>query len=208
MHVRAYMRRFGDAPPHLYANESTRHTFIHPSIHPFIHCLLLLITVWVDLAATGSSTAPSFTSPRPCPLLSSKLSRSHHKQLPLFPSPDPSLVFCKPSSYSALIAFALVLLLLDHVAQHHSLVTASTLLPAHICTLPLNATDPIIFTLETHEYTAIMNFTKKFDRAFQWAGEKMGQEAKTAQSEDFKSLETEMALRHEGMCQPCSLHLS
>jgi len=44
-----------------------------------------------------------------------------------------------------------------------------------------------------------MNFTKKFDRAFQWAGEKMGQEAKTAQSEDFKSLETEMALRHEGM---------
>lgn len=44
-----------------------------------------------------------------------------------------------------------------------------------------------------------MNFTKKIDRAFQWAGEKMGQEAKTCHSDEFKSLETEMALRHEGM---------
>ncbi|KAI1076655.1 BAR-domain-containing protein [Whalleya microplaca] len=44
-----------------------------------------------------------------------------------------------------------------------------------------------------------MNFTKKFDRAFQWAGEKMGQEAKTSHSEDFKALETEMALRQDGM---------
>ncbi|KUI57284.1 hypothetical protein VP1G_04624 [Cytospora mali] len=44
-----------------------------------------------------------------------------------------------------------------------------------------------------------MNFTKKFDRAFQWAGEKMGSEAKTSMSEDFKMLETEMALRFDGM---------
>ncbi|KAI0003575.1 BAR-domain-containing protein [Xylariaceae sp. FL0662B] len=44
-----------------------------------------------------------------------------------------------------------------------------------------------------------MNFTKKFDRAFQWAGEKMGQEAKTGHSDEFKMLETEMALRHDGM---------
>ncbi|KAK4118739.1 BAR-domain-containing protein [Parathielavia appendiculata] len=44
-----------------------------------------------------------------------------------------------------------------------------------------------------------MNITKKFDRAFQWAGEKMGGEAKTNMSEDFKMLETEMALRFEGM---------
>ncbi|KAK7994177.1 hypothetical protein PG989_007558 [Apiospora arundinis] len=44
-----------------------------------------------------------------------------------------------------------------------------------------------------------MGITKKFDRAFQWAGEKMGQEAKTAMTDDFKSLETEMALRHDGM---------
>jgi len=44
-----------------------------------------------------------------------------------------------------------------------------------------------------------MNFTKKIDRAFQWAGEKMGQEAKTSHSDDFKMLESEMALRHDGM---------
>lgn len=43
-----------------------------------------------------------------------------------------------------------------------------------------------------------MQLTKKFDRAFQWAGEKMGNEAKTSMSDDFKNLETEMALRHDG----------
>lgn len=43
-----------------------------------------------------------------------------------------------------------------------------------------------------------MNFTKKFDRAFQWAGEKMGQEARTTTTEEFKNLETEMALRFDG----------
>ncbi|AEO56626.1 hypothetical protein MYCTH_2301753 [Thermothelomyces thermophilus ATCC 42464] len=44
-----------------------------------------------------------------------------------------------------------------------------------------------------------MHITKKFDRAFQWAGEKMGGEAKTTMSEEFKMLETEMALRFDGM---------
>ncbi|PQE28148.1 bar domain-containing protein [Rutstroemia sp. NJR-2017a BBW] len=44
-----------------------------------------------------------------------------------------------------------------------------------------------------------MNINKKFDRVKQWAGEKMGQEAKTEVSEEFKSLEMEMQLRHEGM---------
>ncbi|KAG8159155.1 hypothetical protein KVR01_010816 [Diaporthe batatas] len=44
-----------------------------------------------------------------------------------------------------------------------------------------------------------MNITKKFDRAFQWAGEKMGSEARTNMSDDFKALETEMALRFDGM---------
>jgi hypothetical protein len=44
-----------------------------------------------------------------------------------------------------------------------------------------------------------MKITKKFDRAFQWAGEKMGSEAKTAPSDEFKMLETEMALRIDGM---------
>ena len=47
-----------------------------------------------------------------------------------------------------------------------------------------------------------MNITKKFDRAFQWAGEKMGGEAKTSMSDDFKSLETEMALRFDGTVLP------
>lgn len=43
-----------------------------------------------------------------------------------------------------------------------------------------------------------MNINKKLGRVKQWAGEKMGQEAKTNVSEEFKNLETEMALRHEG----------
>ncbi|KAF3760340.1 BAR-domain-containing protein [Cryphonectria parasitica EP155] len=44
-----------------------------------------------------------------------------------------------------------------------------------------------------------MNFTKKFDRAFQWAGEKMGNEARTGTTDEFKMLEMEMALRFDGM---------
>lgn len=43
-----------------------------------------------------------------------------------------------------------------------------------------------------------MNAVKKLDRFKQWAGEKMGGEAKTSTSEDFKALEAEMNLRHEG----------
>ena len=46
-----------------------------------------------------------------------------------------------------------------------------------------------------------MHFTKKFDRAFQWAGEKMGSEAKTSMSDDFKDLEVEIGLRHDGTPQ-------
>jgi len=42
-----------------------------------------------------------------------------------------------------------------------------------------------------------MHLTRKIDRAFQWAGEKIGGE-KTDHSEEFKNLETEMTLRHEG----------
>lgn len=47
--------------------------------------------------------------------------------------------------------------------------------------------------------------TKKFDRAFQWAGERMGNEARTGTTEEFKMLETEMALRFDGepSCIPC-----
>lgn len=43
-----------------------------------------------------------------------------------------------------------------------------------------------------------MNVNKKLDRFKQWAGERMGGEAKTCVSDDFKSLEVEMGLRHEG----------
>lgn len=44
-----------------------------------------------------------------------------------------------------------------------------------------------------------MNINKKLDRVKQWAGEKMGAESKTNVSEEFKALEMEMQLRHEGM---------
>lgn len=47
-----------------------------------------------------------------------------------------------------------------------------------------------------------MVFAKKIDRAFQWAGEKMGHEAKITHSDDFKMLETEMALRYDGTYAP------
>jgi hypothetical protein len=44
-----------------------------------------------------------------------------------------------------------------------------------------------------------MNINRKLDRVKQWAGEKMGAEAKTNVSEEFKALELEMALRHDGI---------
>lgn len=44
-----------------------------------------------------------------------------------------------------------------------------------------------------------MNVTKKFDRLKQWTNEKMGAEARTGESEEFKQMELEMNLRHEGM---------
>jgi BAR domain len=43
-----------------------------------------------------------------------------------------------------------------------------------------------------------MNVNKKLGRFKQWAGERMGGEVKTTLSDDFKSLEAEMNLRHEG----------
>lgn len=44
-----------------------------------------------------------------------------------------------------------------------------------------------------------MNFTRKIDRAMQWAGEKMGAEAKATHTDEFRVLEAEMDIRHEGM---------
>ena len=46
-----------------------------------------------------------------------------------------------------------------------------------------------------------MNIGKRFDRMKQWTDERMGKEIKTAASDEFKALELEMQLRHEGM--PC-----
>ncbi|KAL9127869.1 MAG: hypothetical protein Q9217_003334 [Psora testacea] len=50
-----------------------------------------------------------------------------------------------------------------------------------------------------------MNVNKKLGRFKQWAGERMGGEAKTGVSDDFKSLEVEMGLRQDGEEQPESL---
>jgi len=47
-----------------------------------------------------------------------------------------------------------------------------------------------------------MLVNKKLDRFKQWAGEKMGGEVRTALSDEFKALEMEMNLRHEGMQPP------
>ncbi|KAL6704630.1 hypothetical protein ACN47E_008027 [Coniothyrium glycines] len=44
-----------------------------------------------------------------------------------------------------------------------------------------------------------MNINKKFDRLKQWTNEKMGAEARTGLSDEFKALELEMNLRHDGM---------
>ena len=50
-----------------------------------------------------------------------------------------------------------------------------------------------------------MVFTKKIDKAFQWAGEKMGGEVKTTYSDEFRNLETEMTMRQDG--KRCTLLL-
>lgn len=47
-----------------------------------------------------------------------------------------------------------------------------------------------------------MSFAKKLDRAVQWAGEKMGSEAKTTHSDEFQRLEAEMTLRQDGLLCP------
>jgi hypothetical protein len=43
-----------------------------------------------------------------------------------------------------------------------------------------------------------MHVNKRIGRFKQWAGERMGGEVKTNQSDDFKAMETEMGVRHEG----------
>lgn len=46
-----------------------------------------------------------------------------------------------------------------------------------------------------------MNINKKLDRMKQWAGERMGGEVRTDTSDDFRALEVEMGLRHEGQAR-------
>lgn len=43
-----------------------------------------------------------------------------------------------------------------------------------------------------------MNVNKKLDRLKQWGKERMGGEIKTDTSDEFKMLEIEMQLRHDG----------
>lgn len=43
-----------------------------------------------------------------------------------------------------------------------------------------------------------MNVNKKLDRLKQWGKERMGGEVKTETTDEFKSLEMEMQLRHDG----------
>jgi hypothetical protein len=47
-----------------------------------------------------------------------------------------------------------------------------------------------------------MNVNKKLGRFKQWAGERMGGEARTSASEDFRAMEAEMNLRNDGMAPP------
>jgi len=51
---------------------------------------------------------------------------------------------------------------------------------------------------------------QKLDRFKQWAGERMGGEAKTSTSDEFKSLEMEMNLRQDGMgsSSPASMSMA
>ena len=51
-----------------------------------------------------------------------------------------------------------------------------------------------------------MNVQKRLGRFKQWAGERMGGETKTDVSDEFKSLEVEMSLRHEGKTSPEPCH--
>lgn len=53
-----------------------------------------------------------------------------------------------------------------------------------------------------------MNVNKKLDRLKQWGKERMGGEVKTDTTDEFKSLEMEMQLRHDGSAHnrvcPCT----
>ena len=50
-----------------------------------------------------------------------------------------------------------------------------------------------------------MNVTKKVDRLRQWGKERMGGEVATTTTDEFKSLELEMDLRHNGITTPANV---
>lgn len=84
--------------------------------------------------------------------------------------------------------------LLDPVSfVHGRLCHKKRRLPPDPCSTPL-----AFYESTQQNQVPTMNIGKKFDRAFQWAGEKMGAEAKTTMSDDFRQSETEMALRFDG----------
>ena len=49
---------------------------------------------------------------------------------------------------------------------------------------------------------------KQVGRWKQWTGERMGREVKTTTSDDFKSLEVEMSLRHKGKLEGSLIDLA
>jgi hypothetical protein len=64
--------------------------------------------------------------------------------------------------------------------------------------LAITSTQASIIDIDRRPSPFAMHFTKKIDRARQWAGEKMGGEARTSLTDEFKALEAEMSLRQEG----------
>ena len=80
--------------------------------------------------------------------------------------------------------------------------TPSSLIPRLRGTLPFLCPAFPSSTPPSHsyhiKYRLAMNVNKKFDRFKQWGRERMGSEVKTDNSDDFKMLEVEMALRQEG----------
>ena len=53
-----------------------------------------------------------------------------------------------------------------------------------------------------------MNINRKFDRLKQWTNEKLGADARTGLSDEFKALELEMNVRHDGMHKHKHVHMA
>lgn len=101
--------------------------------------------------------------------------------------PDVPFLYCPPSSVS--------LSLLVHIpTARRSLIHTTFLL---LALYRIQSTRLFFHWLvPIPDNPPIMN--RKFDRFRQWAGERMGGEIKTNLSDNFKVMETEMNVRHEG----------